>query len=104
MKLQIIPVINKNFMTGFCPFPLPKKIWSPTAYDTESLITFKKMWNKQHSFRQYKVTKYLVRCIYCTELARAWNVINMCNFYVTDSKIYCNTRYFENTRLIHEQN
>ena len=23
MKLQIIPVINKILMTGFCPFPLP---------------------------------------------------------------------------------
>ena len=46
----------------------------------------------------YKVTNV------STLIARAWNVINMCNFYLTDSKIYCNTRYFENTQLIHEQN
>ena len=42
-------------------------------------------------YRQYKVTKYVVYTVY-TVLARAWNVINTCNFYVTDSEIYCNTR------------
>ena len=51
--------------------------------------------------KKYKVTK-----VYAV-ISRGWNVINMCNFYVTDSEIYCNTRIhdiFENTRLIHEQN
>ena len=48
-----------------------------------------------------KLQKYMR----CTVIARAWNVINRCNFYVTDSKIYCNTevhdilKYTINTRI-----
>ena len=37
----------------------------------------------------HKVTK-----VYSV-IARAWNVINMRNFYVTDSEIYCNTQVYD---------
>ena len=51
MKLQIIPVINTIFMTGFCPFSSLKKFWSRTAYNTVSVLAFK-MWNKEHRYMQ----------------------------------------------------
>ena len=56
MILQIIPVINKIFMTGFCPFPSLTKFWSRTAYDTLSVLALK-MWNKQHRYMQIHISK-----------------------------------------------
>ena len=52
------------------------------------LYSHLKMWNKQPRYMKIhiKEQKYILK------LQCAWNVINMCNFYVTDSEIYCNTR------------
>ena len=39
-----------------------------------------------------------------TVIACAWNVINMCNLYVTDSEIYCNTRIHDILKILYTIN
>ena len=52
MKLQIIPVINKVFMTGFCPLPYPLKHFGHGPHMILYLYSHLKTWNKQHRYMQ----------------------------------------------------
>ena len=89
MKLQIIPVINTISCPSFAPTPsVTKHNFGHGLHMILYLYSHLqnvKLTTQVHA-NSYKLTKVF------TVIACAWNVINMCNFYVTDNEIYCNTR------------